>query len=65
MKFPLSVEAETANLVSSNEVIILGGHDNSTGTKDSMMLNLETMKFIKLGAMPYSRFLHSTFYYNS
>ena len=27
------------------------------------MLNLETMKFIKLSAMPYARFLHSTFYF--
>ena len=48
IKFPLSVEAETVTPISSNEVIILGGHDNSAGTKDAMMLNLETMKFIKL-----------------
>ena len=45
-KCPLSVEAETVNLISQNEVIILGGHDSSAGTKDAMMLNLETMKFI-------------------
>ena len=42
IKFPLSVEAETATLISSNEVVILGGHDNSAGTKDSMIINLET-----------------------
>jgi N-acetylneuraminic acid mutarotase len=42
VKFPLSVEAESATLISSNEVVILGGHDNSAGTKDSMILNLET-----------------------
>ena len=65
MKFPLSVEAETATAVSSNEVIILGGHDNSAGTKDALMLNLETMKFIKLSPMPYARFLHSTYYFNN
>ena len=63
IKFPLSVEAETATFISNNEVIILGGHDNSAGTKDAMMLNLETMKFIKLSPMPYARFLHSTFYF--
>jgi len=57
------VEAETVSLISSNEVIILGGHDSSAGTKDAMMLNLETMKFIKLSPMPYARFLHKTFYF--
>ena len=46
MKCPLSVEAETVNLIGQNEVIILGGHDSSAGTKDAMMLNLENMKFI-------------------
>lgn len=65
IKFPLSVEAETATLISSNEVIILGGHDNSAGTKDAMMLNLETMKFIKLSPMPYARFLHNTYYFSN
>lgn len=63
IKFPLSVEAETATLISSNEVIILGGHDNSAGTKDAMMLNLDSMKFVKLSPMPYARFLHSTYYF--
>ena len=43
VKFPLSVEAETAVLISSNQVVILGGHDNSAGTKDAMILNLETL----------------------
>ena len=43
VKFPLSVEAETAVLISANEVVILGGHDNSSGTKDAMILNLETL----------------------
>jgi len=43
LKFPLSVEAETATLISANEIIILGGHDNSAGTKDAMILNLETL----------------------
>lgn len=65
IKFPVSVEAETATLISSNEVIILGGHDNSAGTKDAMMLNLETMKFIKLSPMPYARFLHNTYYFSN
>lgn len=58
IKFPLSVEAETAVLISANEVIILGGHDNSAGTKDAMTFNLETMHFNKLPPMPYARFLH-------
>ena len=58
VKFPLSVEAETGTLISGNEVVILGGHDNSAGTKDAMILNLETLQFVKLAAMPYSRFLH-------
>lgn len=48
IKFPLSVEAETGTLISSNEVVILGGHDNSAGTKDAMIFNLETLQFIKL-----------------
>ena len=48
VKFPLSVEAETATLISTNEIVILGGHDNSTGTKDAMILNLETLQFVKL-----------------
>lgn len=48
VKFPLSVEAETATLISANELVILGGHDNSAGTKDAMILNMETMQFIKL-----------------
>ena len=65
VKFPLSIEAATTTLISSNEVIILGGHDNSAGTKDSMMLNLETMKFIKLNPMPYARFLHNAYYFNN
>jgi N-acetylneuraminic acid mutarotase len=43
IKFPLSVEAETATLISNNEVVILGGHDNSAGTKDAMILNLESL----------------------
>lgn len=43
VKFPLSVEAETATLISGTEVVILGGHDNSAGTKDAMILNLETL----------------------
>ena len=42
IKFPLSVEAESASLISQNEVVILGGHDNSAGTKDAMIVNLET-----------------------
>ncbi len=58
VKFPLSVEAETGTLISSNEVVILGGHDNSAGTKDAMILNLETLQFVKLAAMSHSRFLH-------
>lgn len=65
VKFPLSVEAETAVLISSNEVIILGGHDNSAGTKDAMTFNLETLHFNKLPPMPYARFLHCAQYYNS
>ena len=65
IRIPISVEAETATLISSNEIIILGGHDNSTGTKDSMLLNLETMKFIRLSPMPQARFLHNTYYYNN
>ena len=65
VKFPLSVEAETGTLISSNEVVILGGHDNSAGTKDAMILNLETLQFVKLAAMPYSRFLHCAQYYNN
>jgi hypothetical protein len=65
VKFPLSIEAQSATLVSSNEVIILGGHDNSAGTKDAMMLNLETMKFVKLNSMPYARFLHVTHFYKN
>ena len=65
MKFPLSVEAETATLISSNEVIILGGHDNSAGTKDAMSLNLDTMKFIKLSPMQHARFLHNSYYFNN
>ena len=28
VRIPISVEAETATLISSNEVIILGGHDH-------------------------------------
>ena len=43
IKFPLSVEAESCTLISSNEVVLLGGHDNSAGTKDAMILNLETL----------------------
>lgn len=58
VKFPLSVEAETAVLISANEVIILGGHDNSAGTKDAMTFNLETLHFNKLPPMPFARFLH-------
>jgi len=65
IKFPLSVEAESATLISSNEVVILGGHDNSAGTKDSMILNLETQQFIKLSPMPLARFLHSAYYFNN
>ena len=42
IKFPLSVEAESATLISSNEIMVLGGHDNSAGTKDAMIVNLET-----------------------
>jgi len=30
-----------------------------------MMLNLETMKFIKLSPMPYARFLHNTYYFSN
>ena len=55
---PLPVEAETAVLISANEVIILGGHDNSAGTKDAMTFNLETLHFNKLPPMPFARFLH-------
>ena len=40
VKFPLSVEAESGTFISENEVVILGGHDNSAGTKDAMILNL-------------------------
>jgi hypothetical protein len=65
IKFPLSVEAESATLISSNEVVILGGHDNSAGTKDAMILNLETLQFIKLSPMPFARFLHSATYFNN
>jgi len=43
VKFPLSVEAESGTFISANEVVILGGHDNSAGTKDAMILNLETL----------------------
>jgi hypothetical protein len=43
IKFPLSIEAETATLISANEVVILGGHDNSAGTKDAMIINMETL----------------------
>mmetsp|Transcript_7873 Transcript_7873/g.7355 ORF Transcript_7873/g.7355 Transcript_7873/m.7355 type:complete len:119 (+) Transcript_7873:355-711(+) len=65
LKFPLSVEAETGTLISSNEVVMLGGHDNSAGTKDAMILNLETLQFIKLNPMPFARFLHSSTYFNN
>ncbi len=65
IKFPLSVEAEKATIISNNEVIILGGHDNSVGTKDAMMLNLETMKFVKLSPMPYARFFLSAYYFSN
>lgn len=65
VKFPLSVEAETAVLISGNEVVILGGHDNSAGTKDAMILNLETLQFVKLAPMPFARFLHCAQYYNN
>lgn len=65
IKFPLSVEAETATLISKNEVLILGGHDNSAGTKDAMIVNLETQSFLKIPAMPYERFLHSAFFYEN
>ena len=58
IKFPLSVEAESGTLISNHEVVILGGHDNSAGTKDAMILNLENFSFVKLAPMPYSRFLH-------
>ena len=61
IKFPLSVEAETATLISNNEVIILGGHDNSAGTKDAMMLNLETMKFVKFMAIVLCKILSQYF----
>lgn len=61
IKFPLSVEAETATLISKNEVLILGGHDNSAGTKDAMIVNLETHNFIKIPPMEFERFLHSAF----
>lgn len=65
IKFPLSVEAESATLISQNEVVILGGHDNSAGTKDAMILNLETSTFIKLSSMPLARFLHSASFFNN
>lgn len=65
IKFPLSVEAETATLISKNEVLILGGHDNSAGTKDAMIVNLETHSFIKVPSMQHERFLHSAFYYEN
>ena len=65
IKFPLSIEAETATLISANEVVILGGHDNSAGTKDAMILNMETLQFIKLAQMPFARFLHSGCYFNN
>jgi hypothetical protein len=65
VKFPLSVEAESGTLISSNEVVILGGHDNSAGTKDAMILNLENFSFVKLAPMPYSRFLHCAQYFNN
>jgi hypothetical protein len=61
IKFPLSVEAETATLISKNEVLILGGHDNSAGTKDAMIVNLETHSFVKIPPMEHERFLHSAF----
>ena len=65
IKFPLSVEAETATLISKNEVLILGGHDNSAGTKDAMIVNLETHKFLKIPPMEHERFLHSAFAYEN
>ena len=65
VKFPLSVEACSATLISNNEVVILGGHDNSAGTKDAMILNLESLQFVKLSAMPFARFLHCAQYYNN
>jgi hypothetical protein len=52
VKFPLSVEAESGTLISANEVVILGGHDNSAGTKDAMILNMENFSFVKLAPMP-------------
>lgn len=64
IKFPLSIEAESASMISSNEVVILGGHDNSAGTKDAMIVNLDTLQFIKLSPMPHARFLHSAYYYD-
>ena len=64
-KVPSFYRSTICTLVSSNEVIILGGHDNSAGTKDAMMLNLETMKFVKLNSMPYARFLHVTHFYKN
>jgi len=65
LKFPLSVEAETATLISKNEVLILGGHDNSAGTKDAMVVNLETHSFLKIPPMDHERFLHSAFAYEN
>lgn len=65
IKFPLSVEAETATLISKNEVLILGGHDNSAGTKDAMIVNLETHNFLKIPPMDHERFLHSAFSYEN
>ena len=65
IKFPLSVEAETATLISKSEVLILGGHDNSAGTKDAMIVNLEAHSFIKVPSMEYERFLHSAFLYEN
>jgi hypothetical protein len=65
IKFPLSVEAETATLISKNEVLILGGHDNSAGTKDAMIVNLETHNFLKIPPMEHERFLHSSFAYEN
>jgi hypothetical protein len=58
VKFSLSVEPESCTLISGNEVIILGGHDDSAGTKDAMILNFENFSFVKLAPLPCSRFLH-------
>eukprot|EP00357_Protocruzia_adherens_P002336 CAMPEP_0114990506 /NCGR_PEP_ID=MMETSP0216-20121206/10838_1 /TAXON_ID=223996 /ORGANISM="Protocruzia adherens, Strain Boccale" /LENGTH=524 /DNA_ID=CAMNT_0002353697 /DNA_START=175 /DNA_END=1746 /DNA_ORIENTATION=- len=64
VKMELALEAASAVQISSSEIVILGGHNNSSASAEVLSFNIQTLQWTKLVAMNFPRFLQSAYFFN-